>query len=287
MTVPKLKRKTVQVPVPSFSSVMSSIGSLASLVAIVFAVIVANDAGFVDRVLPRPEPVPVVEQAGPVTVKVYGPSELLQGGEYFFHLEVQGDAGVPKWTLVPNTPNALTVFPDGKTARFQTAVPGTYALFVSVAGSAKFVASDFFEFENLIAEEPAPPQPEPQNDMPPPIPDEPEVIEVTSAELIDHAIDNVHTDNLQEEAAIVAESIRAFLKRLGTGNVDPEADVMSEIATHASERLGGGAKNWGLFFAEVDSILTTLREQGDVTTAATSEPFLRQVVAELMIHPYR
>ncbi len=286
-----------QAPAGMFKNTTSFIGSVVSILAMVIVSSFAVNHGYLEEVVPGiappqvqvdPKPAPEVAPAA-VEMKLFGPAELLAGSEFFFHVDVSGGkAGVPSWTLVPPISNALTVFPDGKRARFQSNIPGKFALFVAVAGEGMGVSVDKIEFENLEVEE-VPEEGPPENPMPPvapvgPSPHQPSPMPgqiATVANLIQQAYNDVSSDDKQTEARAIAGSIKALIGRINSGSLPPSADPIAELESQVDIVLQDKSKHWGLFFAEMRAIITLLREQGDVTTIASTVPTLAEASAVL------
>lgn len=253
-----------------------------ALLLLVTAAAVALSRGWLEPLMPT-------GPSEPVDLQVYGPAECLAGGEYYFHLEHRGATGKATWQLIPETPNALTVFEDGARARFQSTETGGFSINVAIAGDAGLVAMDHIEFENLSVVEPEP-EPDPavaaleallmQEQQaaataaaapPPP----------TVAQLTRRALDAVQTTDLGEEAFVIAGTIRALVARLETGLLPPETDVIVELASQIDHALGETASNWNPWLNEMAAIISTLRGQGHITTAASTIPTLLEIAAVL------
>ena len=258
---------------------ISVIGSLVCLAGLALGIVHLWSAGWLDRLTPAPR------FAEPVTVAVHGPKEVLAGGEYYFHVEITGSAGKPMPVLVPDEPAALTLFPDGRTLRFQSSIPGVRVLTVSVAGDGRQVASSVIEFENLLVNE-EPVEPEPQQPalsfeeiqsliMPtvPPV--------ATVADRTRESLDGIASANKAEEAHRIAGIIKSIIQRINTGLVAPDADVTLELESQIELALGEHARPWGIFIADVRGIFGSLREQGAITTAASTVPTLTEIAAVL------
>ena len=258
---------------------ISVIGSLVCLAGLSLGLVYLWSAGWLDRLTPAPR------FAEPVTVAVHGPKEVLAGGEYYFHVEITGSAGKPMPVLVPDEPAALTLFPDGRTLRFQSSIPGVRVLTVSVAGDGRQVASSVIEFENLLVNE-EPVEPEPQQPalsfeeiqsliMPtvPPV--------ATVADRTRESLDGIASANKAEEAHRIAGIIKSIIQRINTGLVAPDADVTLELESQIELALGKHARPWGIFIADVRGIFGSLREQGAITTAASTVPTLTEIAAVL------
>lgn len=248
-----------------------------------FAVVVAGaliaglrayDAGWLDQALPPRREAVAASIASPVAVKLQGSVEILSGRESFFFADVTS-GGKPVWKLLPNVPNALTVSDDGKRARFQSSEEGSYVIVVSVAGPGLDVANDAIEFENLHVQEASdePPMAQVQASQPQP--------RVTVADLAQAALDQVSGEHRAAEARELAGSIQAFVKRIETGLVEPGADVGAEFEKVVDAALTDRAKNWHPLIEQVHAIIGTLREQGEITTAATAVGCLREITAAL------
>jgi len=258
---------------------ISVIGSLVCLAGLALGIVHLWSAGWLDRLTPAPR------FAEPVSVAIHGPKEVLAGGEYYFHVEITGSAGKPIPMLVPDEPAALTLFPDGRTLRFQSSIPGVRVLTVSVAGDGRQVASSVIEFENLLVNE-EPVEPEPQQPalsfeeiqsliMPtvPPV--------ATVADRTRESLDGIASANKAEEAHRIAGIIKSIIQRMDTGLVAPDADVTLELESQIELALGKHARPWGIFIADVRGIFGSLREQGAITTAASTVPTLTEIAAVL------
>jgi hypothetical protein len=261
---------------------LSIIGTLVCLAGLSLGIVHLWNAGWLDRLTPQPR------FAEAVSIALHGPKETLVGGEYYFHVEVTGGSGRPVCNLVPSEPAALTEFPDGRTFRFQSSVPGIRVLTVSVAGDGRQVASDSIEFENLevfeetMQEESAPAQP--------PIdiesfkallaPPQPQTLSITAIVL--DSLAHVDTANKVEEAHRIAGIIKSLITRIQTGLVAPDADVALELESQIELALGEHARPWSLFVSDVrTTIFRDLRAQGVITTAASAVPTLTEIAAAL------
>lgn len=238
---------------------------------------------------------PASHVAQPITCELKGPEVILVGGEFYFIIEASGGASRPQVSLVPETPNAITLSDDGRTVRFQSEVPGTYSLQVAVGGPGGQVASDHLEFENLefseTPDEPAPDATGPPmpnhgpGQMPPQpspfVPLDPLAGAPTVTQLVEQALADVDSEHKAEEQKIVAGVIRSMINRIQTGLVEPSADVFRELEDQIEITLGERARSWGLFVVELRAIADQLRAQGALTTAATFVPMLRDTAAVL------
>lgn len=258
---------------------ISVIGSLVCLAGLALGIVHLWSAGWLDRLTPAPR------FAEPVSVAIHGPKEVLAGGEYYFHVEITGSAGKPIPMLVPDEPAALTLFPDGRTLRFQSSIPGVRVLTVSVAGDGRQVASSVIEFENLLVnEEPVEPEPqqpalsfeEIQSLIMPTVPPA-----ATVADRTRESLDGIASANKAEEAHRIAGIIKSLIQRINTGLIAPDADVTLELESQIELALGEHARPWGIFIADVRGVFGSLREQGAITTAASTVPTLTEIAAVL------
>lgn len=259
---------------------LSIIGSLVCLAGLSLGLVHSWSAGWLDRLTPAPR------FAEPVSVAIHGPKEVLAGGEYYFHVEITGTAGKPIPVLIPDEPAALTIFPDGRTLRFQSSLPGVRVLTVSVAGDGRQVASSAIEFENLLVnEEPE----EPEQQAAPPLtfeqiqslimPAAPPA--ATVADLTRESLDGIASANKAEEAHRIAGIIKSIIQRVNTGLIAPDVDVTLELESQLELALGEHARPWGIFIADVRGIFGNLRDQGVITTAASTVPTLTEIAAVL------
>lgn len=261
---------------------LSIVGTLVCLAGLSLGIVHLWNAGWLDRLTPSPR------YAEAVTVALHGPKETLVGGEYFFHVETAGAAGRPVCKLVPDEPAALTEFPDGRTFRFQSSVPGVRVLTVSVAGDGRQVASDSIEFENLeVFEEPSEEQAAPSQ---PPIdvgalkalfaPPQPQPLSIKSIVL--DSIAHVDTANKAEESHRIAGIVKSIIARIQTGLIAPDVDVAFEIESQIELALGEHARPWSVFMSDVrTTIFRDLRAQGVITDAASTVPTLTEIAAAL------
>lgn len=215
--------------------------------------------------------------AQPLSIDLHGPKQTIAGQEYYFHVEIEGEHGAVKWTLVPEQADSLTPSQDGLKARFQSSNDGLYSIIASVGGNGMQADSAHIEFDNMAAfiqeDEPVVQQPanggQPAAPFMPVLPPDP-----TVRELVLQAYDAVDSDTKAHDAAVVVGCLRSLASRLSTGQLPPSADVAKELADHVEEALGEKANDWALFIAEVRTIILQLRLQGDVTTAASAAPAL-------------
>lgn len=250
----------------------SAVGAVVCVAAVVFVGIVAVNNGVVSM--------PERQAAPPPTIVLHGPTQLLAGQEYYFHVEMTGDHGEPIWLLRPDIAGALTIFPDKQKARFQSTDTGVFMLSVAVGGELRQVASDIKEFENLQLVDQDDVQPPPSTG-PPPVHTEPLPEVPTVAQLVTQAYNDVIGTDKVKEAHIIAGSIKALVARIETGLVPGDTDVMVELEDQVSQALGENARNWGLFVADIRAIVGSLREQGAITTAASAVPTLLEVAKVL------
>jgi len=233
------------------------------------AALFAYDAGWINYLRP-------VNRVDMISLKVYGPGETLQGVESYFHVDVQGECGRPLWRLVPDTPNALTVFPDGRRARFHSNVDGDYHVIVTVAGEGRLVCLDSLSFTNLQINDASTEQPAPvaaQAFVPPP--------PLSVGELTQAALDHVSGDGRTADARVVAGSVRSLVNRIQGGYVEPGADVASEVESHIRSALDGRSENWRPFIDQVHAIIQQRRELGEITTAASAVSCLEEIASTL------
>lgn len=260
-------------------STLNIIGSLVCLAGLALGTVHLWHSGWLDRLMPTPR------IAAPVSIDLFGPKECLAGGEYFFHVESDGPVGDVQWELIPNVPGALTPSFDKRKARFQSAEPGLYIVTTRVAGDGRQVASSYIEFDNLLVQEESEEQPaEPQ-----PMDIEalkalimPQAAPVpTVAELVRHSLEQVSSANKTEEAHRIAGIIKSIINRVTTGLIAPDADVTLELESQLELALGEHARPWGLFIADLRGIIGNLRDQGHITTAASTVPTLTEIAAAL------
>lgn len=235
----------------------------------------------------------------PVSIQVYGPTTSLRGESAYFTAITEGETGKPSWQLVPATAGALTILPDGHTAHFRSLDEGVFSIIVSVAGDKMQVASAHTEFDNVdpetIAAEYGPPpehepQPQPQqqlsllelaqsiaNQPPEPEPEPPSVTDLTLG-----AFDQIESEDKVAEARMVAGCIRSVIGRIETGLMAPDADPMAEVERQVNAALGERSAHWTLFLVSLRSIFDSLRDQGHVTTAASSVSTLAEISGTLL-----
>jgi hypothetical protein len=250
--------------------VLAGVGALVCLAALGLTGTYVYNAGYLAQLAPEPKPV------APVTVRLFGPQLTVAGDRVYFHASVEGPAGPCQWRLVPDMPGALRVMSDSRTVEFSALEPGIYVLHVAVAGEGLQVASESIEFENLelVEEEEQPATPT----VPlPPVPAAPTVAETTIA-----ALSQVSSDDHLGEARIVAGCIKSLITRIQTGLVAPDSDLVQELELQVDVALGEQAQAWRPFISVVDGILASLRAQGQITTAASAVPALREIAATLL-----
>lgn len=259
---------------------ISFIGSLVCIAGLSLGVVHLWSAGWLDRLTPAPR------IAAPVKIELQGSKECLAGGEAWFHVEVDGPAGDVQWELIPPIPGALTPSLDKLKARFQSIEPGLFIVLVKVAGDGRQVASSYIEFDNLLVNEETveqPAEPQPMFDIEAfkalvtpqaaPLP--------TVAELVRHSLEQVDSANKVEEAHRIAGIIKSIINRVTTGLIAPDVDVTLELESQLELALGEHARPWGLFVADLRGIIGNLRDQGHITTAASTVPTLTEIAAAL------
>lgn len=251
----------------------------------VFAVMVGVSAswqavehGIVASALPQPKVV------SPVSVKVIGPSEILAGRAYWYHLEVTGEHGRPEWRVLPDVVGALTVEADGLRAKFQTEEPAAYAIIVSIAGGDRNVASDVVQVANLDgapltteietvahADLASPPQPITAS-----APAEPALVDVVA-----EIANTVESDQRAVESRKVASAVIAVVGRLEAGLIAPDRDPLVICEEETNLILGDSAESWRIFWDQVRAAFGMLRNAGRITTAASYAEPLREVAKAL------
>lgn len=261
-------------------------GVLAIIVAVSVALLWLRNSHVLDRF--RPAAV-VIPEAKPVTITIKGSSIIIRGDQIVFRAIVQGPAGAPAWKLSPSRASALAVEEDGRTAIFHATEPGKYTLTASVAGEAKTVATDYWEFEVVDATEQVDdPLTVPQYDPDaPPNPADMQAEEPlhvpTVAEMVLDSLQHVESPNRASEARVIAGSFQSVANRIAAGLVPPDADPFGLVEEQARAALGDDkADEWALFFAGVRSIAQALRDQGDISTAASAIPTLAETAEVLL-----
>lgn len=261
-------------------STLNIVGSLVCLAGLSLGAVHLWNSGWLDRITPAPR------IAAPVKIELLGAKECLAGGENWFHVEVDGPAGDVQWELIPPIPGALTPSLDKHKARFQSSEPGVFIAMVKVAGDGRQVSSSYIEFENLaviedVPEAPAEPQPildiEALKAMV--MPQQPPVPTVT--ELTQAALGDVGSANKVEESHRIAGIVKSIIQRIQTGLIAPDVDVTLELESQLELALGEHARPWGIFIADVRGIFGSLRDQGVITTAASTVPTLTEIAAVL------
>lgn len=233
------------------------------------------DSGWINHVIPPPA------KAKPVSVRVYGPSAVVRGDRVVFVAFVEGSNGTPNWELLPKGSGDFKVLEDGKIVELIMMEEGNFSLHVAVAGDAQQVASDHLEFESLeIIDKPVPPAPTPDKPVthePPPQPKIP-----TVAELANQNLSLVESENLVSEAKVVAGCFNSVIGRVQTGLLNPSADVILEVEDQVSAALGAKAHGWQNYLSAMRVIVESLRDQGQITTAASAVPTLSEMSGVLL-----
>lgn len=263
-----------------------TIGLVLALIVAVLVGLWANHLGLIARAVP-PAPAVVTREhriVTPVHLEVEGPHTCIRGETYVFlaRFDTPGAVGRPVWRLIPEETGALEPIGDnGMAVRFRSLDSGVFSIICSVAGEGGQVANAHREFENtdLVEEvvEEVVQQPEPAMAAAPELPPQPPTV----GELIRGAIDNVTSGDRTAEAKVVAGCFQSYIGRVNTGLVPPDSDVVVEVEKQVQAALGPRAANWNTFMAAVDNVVNSLREQGDVTTAASAVPTLAAVADAL------
>ncbi len=216
------------------------------LVAVIAGVIIAgmwvNSSGWLAKAVPAPPTL------SPVKIRIHGPTMIIRGGQYMFTADVAGPAGSPEWSMLPLGAGSLHVSADGKSAEFSTLDAEDFALIVSVAGDGKQIAHDHIQVEVLDVNQPVPPAPQPTAmqlaaALPPP----PTIEDLTLG-----ALETVESDDRQAEARMVAGTIRSVVKRLDTGLMPADADVVgdgksTQLLPARPIALANGRYSWRLW----------------------------------------
>lgn len=222
--------------------------------------------------------VPPPAKAQEVSIRVYGPSAVVRGDRVVFVAFVDGSNGVPKWELLPKGSGDFKVLEEGRVVELIMIEEGDFSFHVAVAGDAQQVASDHVEFEVLeIVDKNQPP---PVVHDVPPVEPKPHI--PTVAELASSNLSLVESDNLAAEAKIVAGCFNSVIGRVQTGLLNPSADVILEVEDQVNAALGDKAHGWQTYLAAMRVIVESLRDQGQITTAASTVPTLSEMSGVLL-----
>lgn len=214
----------------------------------------------------------------PIRVTLVGPDKGVTGSTYIFTAEVEGDAGLPVWSVKPH--GTLQAFNGGRSARFTCASEGDFLLSVFVGGDGKQAASDSMSFNVLGVMTEA---------------------DLAAQEQIDQANQIIEQDHQRQamEAAnppkppTVSELVNGALNRGVDMNSAPQ--VEAQLRTLASRVQYGGADffndaaltlignypGWGSFPDDVRSIVGNEEAIGRAKTPAGKAAVLIEIAETL------
>lgn len=224
--------------------------------------------------------IPPPAKAQEVSIRVYGPSAVVRGDRVVFVAFIDGSKGVPKWELLPKGSGDFKVLEEGHIVELVMMEEGEFSFHVAVAGDAQQVASDHVEFEVLEVIDKKDDPPPVVNNPPPAEPPKPHI--PTVAELANSNLSLVQSDNLAGEAKIVAGCFNSVIARVQTGLLNPSADVILEVEDQVNAALGDKAHGWQSYLAAMRVIVESLRDQGQITTAASTVPTLSEMSGVLL-----
>lgn len=263
----------------AFRKILIAIGSLVAVSGAGVGGVATWRSGWLEELTPDP---PVIQ---PVTVAIRGPSFTVRGDTAYFVAATAGKVGKPTWKVMPAGSGTLHVEGDCLSASFRSLDSGVFTLSVSVGGEGLQVASDSLEFENLNLNED-----EPITDADADARFLAELQQMTTPavhiptvpELAQAALEQVVSETRAEDARIIAGCFRSVINRLESGLVAPDVDPMNELDIQVTTALGDRSKAWTEFMRSVDGIFHALRDQGEITTAASTVPTLTEVLGVLV-----
>lgn len=228
-------------------------------IATIAAIIAAAAGGHVARDYSNVGP--LIDPPKATAIAVRGPEEGFAGREYFFHAELKGDHGRPAWIVSPECD--ISTNDEGTLCRLRCDQADMYTLTVTVGGKDATVAADVKHF-NVVDLEAEIDQAVAQA-----------TASATSEQMLLPeqivAQSLLHSPNLPDQS-LWPTGARALLDRaelIQAGLTPSDANPLALIQGVLGEEWRGFLED---FAAAVN---------GQVTTAATYEPFLRAVASAL------
>lgn len=232
------------------------------------------DSGWLARIetmIPKP-PAPV-----PVSIAIRGPQprQVLANVSTMLVADTSGPAGEPQWAIIPASAGRLHPV-SGRVVEFTANIDGEVAIHVAVAGSGNQLAQAQIEVEAL-GQQPANMPPPVDPSIPPPAPPQPQQEVRSVAQQTQLFLAQVNSANKVAEAHTVASAIAMVVGLINSGTVPPTGNVGAMVEDTALTALGQHGAAWHGFLTGVSLILDTLRNQGEISTAATTVPVLLEI----------
>ncbi len=195
--------------------------------------------------------------AGPVAVKIDGPSTAIAGEKLYFTLQESGAVSSRAWSVLPAGSVGFDQRDGGARADFATRFAGTYVFVVSVAGVDGSVAHAFHSLELREATPAAsPPAPQPSGPGPNPAGQGPDPANLIRAWALE-----APTVDRRAEAAVIARALRSEAAAVAAKrNTSP--DPLTDVRATCSAALGGRYAAWAPFFDQLSWFFSDMARRG-------------------------
>ncbi len=263
-----------------------AIGAIVMVVAAGIGVYALVNNGVIQQLIPTPPA--IVQPPEPIKISLHGPSPsvVIAGVTNIFTADVSGPAGPPEWQVFP--PAAANVSPsgDGKRVDLLASTDGKFSVVVTISGDGRQLASARAEVEAMaqVIQQPLPPEPTPAPVDPvppePPAPVKPPL--ETVADRMTRMLAQVNTENRPAEARRVANVITSIVGRINAGAIGPHMDIANLVRDESIKALGPSAPQWDLFLSAIALVLDNFKNQGLISTAATTTPILTEIAGVLL-----
>lgn len=290
-----LKSKATAVVHGLLTSVWVGGFAVGAIVVIVLAVLGGAwllNHGVLQQFLPAPPPVVAPPEAIKISIHGPSPSVVISGVTSVFNADVIGPSGPVEWLVFPTAAANVTPSPDGKRIDLLAATDGKFSLVATIAGDGRQLAHARTEVEAMaqVIQQPMPPAP--LDPVPPPAPvtppapvDPPKPVTPPSQTVADRMtiqLTSVNSENRVAEARRLANVLTSIIGRINAGAIGPHTDVANLVRNESLQALGPAAPDWDLFLSAIALVLDNFKNQGLISTAATTTPILSEIAGVLL-----
>lgn len=262
-----------------------AIGAVATIVAAGFGVYVLFNHGIIQQLIPAPPA--IVQPPEPIKITLHGPSPsvIISGVTSIFTADVSGPAGSPEWQVFPPAAANVVASPDGKRIDLLASTDGKFSVVATISGDGRQLAFARAEVEAMaqVVQQPVPeptPEPQPQPIDPEPAPVKPPA--ETVADRMARMLASVNSENRAAEARKVANVLTTTVGRINAGAIGPHMDIANLVREESIKALGPSAPQWDLFLSAIALVLDNFKNQGLISTAATTTPILTEIAGVLL-----
>lgn len=259
--------------------------AVGAIVVIVLAVLGGTwllNHGVLQQFLPAPPA--IVQPPEPIKITLHGPSPsvVISGVTSIFTADVIGPAGTPEWQVFPPSAANVTPSADGRRVDLLASSDGKFSIVATISGDGRQLASARAEVEAMaqVIQQPVQPEPQPQPIEPEPAPVKPPA--ETVADRMARQLAAVNSNNRVSEARKVANVLTSIVGRINAGAIGPHMDVANLVHDEANQALGPAAPAWDLFLSAIALVLDNFKNQGLISTAATTTPILTEIAGVLL-----